>query len=83
MPSVTFSARDGSAADLPVTTVYVDDTLMTSRLDDGRTYELDPGKHTVRFVHEGKETSLKVVLNQGGARTPPRRDVRRSRAAAS
>lgn len=65
VPTVTFSARDANAADLPTTTVYVDDTLFTTRLDDGRTYELDPGKHTVRFVHDGKETSLKVVLNQG------------------
>jgi hypothetical protein len=65
VPTVTFSARDGSATDLPITTVYVDDTLFASRLDDGRTYEVDPGKHTIRFVHDGKETSLKVVLNQG------------------
>jgi hypothetical protein len=65
VPTVTFSARDGNAADLPVTTVYVDDTLFATRLDDGRTYELDPGKHTIRYVHDGKEAQLKVVLNQG------------------
>lgn len=65
MPTVTFGARDGSAADLPNTTVYVDDTLLTTRLDDGRSYELDPGKHTVRYVHDGKESLLKVVVNQG------------------
>jgi hypothetical protein len=38
---------------------------MTSRLDDGRSHEVDPGKHVVRFVHAGKETTVKVVLNQG------------------
>lgn len=65
VPTVTFSARDANAADLPITTVYVDDVLVTSRLDDGRTYEVDPGKHVVRYEHAGKETSLKVVLNQG------------------
>ncbi len=65
MPTVSFSARDASAADLPSTTVYVDDVLVASRLDDGRAYELDPGKHLVRYVHDGKETTLKVVLNQG------------------
>lgn len=65
VPSVTFGARDANAADLPNTTVYVDDTLFTNRLDDGRSYELDPGKHTIRYVHDGKESSLKVVLNQG------------------
>lgn len=65
VPSVTFGARDSSAADLPNTTVYVDDVLLATRLDDGRSYELDPGKHVVRYVHDGKETSLKIVLNQG------------------
>jgi len=65
VPTVTFSARDSAAADLPNTTVYVDDALVTSRLDDGKTYELDPGKHVVRYVHDGKEMSLKVVLSQG------------------
>jgi hypothetical protein len=65
LPSVTFTARDASAADLPNTTVYVDDALVATRLDDGKTYELDPGKHTLRYVHDGKETTIKVVLNQG------------------
>jgi len=65
IPTVSFSARDSNAADLPITTVYVDDVLITARLDDGRTFEIDPGKHVVRYVHDGKETSLKVVLNQG------------------
>jgi hypothetical protein len=65
VPTVSFSARDANAADLPTTTVYVDDTLVATRLDDGRTYEVDPGKHVVRYVHDGKETTLKVVLNQG------------------
>jgi hypothetical protein len=65
VPTVTFGARDGSAADLPATAVYVDDNLIANRLDDGRTYELDPGKHVVRYVHDGRETTLKVVLNQG------------------
>jgi hypothetical protein len=65
VPTVTFGARDASAGDLPNTTVYVDDTLMTTRLDDGKSYELDPGKHVVRYLHDGRETTMKVVLNQG------------------
>lgn len=65
VPTVTFGARDSNAADLPSTTVYVDDNLLATRLDDGRSYELDPGKHVVRYVHDGRETTLKVVLNQG------------------
>ncbi len=65
VPTVSFSARDANAADLPSTMVYVDDALVATRLDDGRAYELDPGKHAIRYVHDGKETTLKVVLNQG------------------
>ena len=65
VPSVTFGARDASAADLPATTVYVDDNIVATRLDDGKSYEFDPGKHVVRYVHDGKETTLRVVLNQG------------------
>jgi hypothetical protein len=65
VPTVTFAARDASAADLPATTVYVDEALMTNRLDDGRSYEIDPGRHVVRYVHDGRETTLRVVVNQG------------------
>ena len=86
VPTVSFSARDANAADLPSTTVYVDDVLVATRLDDGRAYELDPGKHAIRYVHDGKETTLKVVINQGergrllvatfvDRSVPPRRDV--------
>ncbi len=65
VPTVTFAARDASASDLPATTVFVDDVLFTTRLDDGKAYELDPGRHAVRYVHDGKEAVLRVVVNQG------------------
>lgn len=65
VPTVTFSARDVNAADLPATSVYVDDTIVATRLDDGKSYEIDPGKHVIRYVHDGRETTLRVVLNQG------------------
>ena len=65
LPTVTFVARDASAADLPATMVYVDDILVATRLDDGRSYEVDPGKHVLRYVHDGREATMKVVLNQG------------------
>ncbi len=65
VPTVTLSARDATGGDLSLTSVYVDDVLVTTRLDDGRAYELEPGKHVLRYVHEGKEVALKVVLNQG------------------
>ncbi len=65
MPTVSFVARDGRGGDLPSTSIYVDDALVTSRLEDGRAYELDPGRHTVRFIHDGHEVSLTPVVNQG------------------
>jgi hypothetical protein len=65
VPTVTFSARDANAADLPATTVYVDDAIVATRLDDGKSYEVDPGKHVIRYVHDGRETTLRVVINQG------------------
>ena len=65
VPSVTFGARDANAADLPATTVFVDDAVVATRLDDGKSYELDPGKHVIRYVHDGRESTLRVVLNQG------------------
>jgi hypothetical protein len=65
VPTVSFSARDAKATDLPDTSVFVDDALVATRLDDGRSYEVDPGKHTIRFVHDGKETKLSAVLTQG------------------
>ena len=64
VPTVTFAARDSGGADITDTQVYVDDRLVAQRLE-GKTYELDPGKHVVRWVHQGKETTETVVLNQG------------------
>ncbi len=65
VPTVSFAARDPNGADLPDTQVFVDDQPVATRLDDGKSYDLDPGKHAVRFVHERRETSVTVVLNQG------------------
>lgn len=65
LPTVSFGARDARGADLPNTTVWVDGAVVSSRLDDGRSYELEPGAHALRFVHDGKQTSLDVVLAQG------------------
>jgi len=64
-PTVSFAARDTRGNDIPTAQVYVDDTLVATRLDDGKSYDLDPGRHTVRFVHDGRETTMRVVLNQG------------------
>jgi hypothetical protein len=64
-PSITFAARDGAQRDLPDTAVYVDGALVAPRLGDGKTHDVDPGRHEVRFVHAGKETVVEVVVNQG------------------
>jgi hypothetical protein len=65
VPSVSFAARDPGGDDLPDTAVYVDDQPVATRLDEGKSYDLDPGRHAVRFVHEGRETAVTLVLNQG------------------
>ncbi|MDB4953010.1 MAG: hypothetical protein JWO36_579 [Myxococcales bacterium] len=64
-PSLSFAARDGAGADLPDTTVYVDDVLIVTRLDDGRPHDVDPGKHSVRFQNGGKEQVVTVVVGTG------------------
>jgi hypothetical protein len=63
-PSMTFVARDGSGADLPDTTVYVDGVLVVTRLDGG-THDVDPGSHSVRFQSGSKEQTVTVVIGAG------------------
>ena len=65
VPTVTFVARDSNAVDLPSTSVFVDDVLVTTRLDDGKAYDVDPGKHVIRYANDGRETTMRVVLNIG------------------
>jgi len=65
VPTVSFAARDPNGGDLPNTSVSVDDTPVAAKLDDGKAYDLDPGRHTIRFVHDGRETLVTVVLTQG------------------
>ena len=64
-PTVTFVARDSNGIDLPDTTVYVDEMLVTARLDDGKQHDVDPGKHSVKFVHGTKEQVVTIVINAG------------------
>ncbi len=65
VPTLGFGARDDAGADLPATTVFVDGTLVANRLDDGRLREVEPGTHTVRFVHDGREKTQTLVVVQG------------------
>gem|GEM_PF-485218 len=64
IPSLSFAARVGNK-DLPDTVVSVDGKEVTNRLDDGKAHEVNPGRHTLRFVHAGKEVTLEVVVAQG------------------
>jgi hypothetical protein len=64
-PWLSFTARDAQGHDLPDTTVYVDDVLVLTQLDDGKPLEVDPGKHVVRFVNGDREQVLTVVVSSG------------------
>jgi hypothetical protein len=64
-PTLSFTARDGGGNDLPDTAVYVDDILVATRLDDGKAYDVDPGKHAVKFSHGGKDQVITVVVGAG------------------
>ncbi len=64
-PSLTFVARDAQGNDLPDTTVYVDDMLIVTRLDDGKPHDVDPGKHVVKFSNNGKDQVVTVVVGTG------------------
>jgi hypothetical protein len=64
-PTLSFVARDGAGTDLPDTTVYIDDVLVATRLDDGKSYDVDPGKHTIKFSHGGKDQVVTVVVGTG------------------
>ena len=65
VPSVSFSARDARGNDLPDTRVTVDGVLVAKRLDEGKAYDFDPGRHIVVFAQGGIEKSVVVVLAVG------------------
>ena len=65
LPTLSFAARDRSGADLPDTAVYVDELLTATRLDDGKPYEVDPGKHVIKFVHGGTDHVVTIVVGAG------------------
>src|SRR5262249_44494284 len=69
-PTLSFAARDSAERDLPDTTVYVDGALVTSKLADGKTYEVDPGPHKCLFIHADREIVSNVVVSQGEKARP-------------
>ena len=64
-PTITFVARDADGNDLSDTTVEVDGAVIATRLDDGRAYDIDPGKHVVRFTHAGRSHDVPIVVGTG------------------
>jgi hypothetical protein len=63
-PSIVLVARDGDGNDLPDTTVYVDGVLLVTALD-GKPQDIDPGNHSVRFSHGGRDEIVTVVIGSG------------------
>lgn len=64
LPALSFAARDGAGNDLPETSVVLDGRLLSTRID-GTLHEVDPGKHAVRFTHQGREQLVTVVVASG------------------
>jgi hypothetical protein len=82
MPSVVFSATDGSGRDLLDVRVSVDGVVVASNLD-GKAVPIDPGPHVFRFERDGTapieerilvregEKSRTVSVRIGSAEPPP------------
>lgn len=64
MPSVVLGAKDADGKDLTQVRVFVDDQPFARSLD-GRSVELDPGDHVLRFEHEGRRVEQTVVVKEG------------------
>jgi hypothetical protein len=64
-PTLSFVSRDGGGADLPDTTIYIDGVLTVTRLDDGKAHDVDPGPHTIKFIHDGKDVVQTIVVGAG------------------
>lgn len=64
-PTLAFVSRDATGADLPDTTVYVDGVLTVTRLDDGKAHDVDPGAHTIKFIHGTKDQTMTIVVGAG------------------
>jgi hypothetical protein len=64
-PWLSFAARDVQGNDLPDTAVYLDEQLLLTRLDEGKSHAVDPGKHLVRFSHAGRDELVTLVLGAG------------------
>src|SRR5204863_9344490 len=64
-PPLSFAGDDAAGAALPDTTIYIDGALTVARLDDGKAHDVDPGAHTIKFIHGAKEQVVTIVVNAG------------------
>ncbi len=65
LPTVVLEARDANGADLVDVQVFVDDQLLTDRLD-GLSVAVDPGIHQFRFERPGVPAVLQqAVIREG------------------
>jgi hypothetical protein len=65
IPTIAFSAKDGSGADLSAVKVTMDGELLVERLE-GTALSMDPGEHTFSFEAAGlPPVSKKLVLVEG------------------
>jgi hypothetical protein len=65
VPSLSFSARSGSGEDIADAQVFVDGVPLASRIDDGKAHDVNPGKHSVRFVRGKEEASVNIIVAVG------------------
>lgn len=67
LPSVVFGAKDRGGRDLFDVTVSMDGETLVKKLD-GKSVNVDPGKHTFRFEAPGLPPVTQVVLVKEGER---------------
>jgi hypothetical protein len=61
IPTIVFSGKDGSGADIGVVKVTMDGEVLTERLE-GTALSVDPGEHAFTFETAGQATLTKKIL---------------------
>jgi len=64
MPSFVVAAKDESGGDTIAVAVFVDGKEVADQLD-GRPIPVDPGQHSLRFVHNDKSIERNILIVQG------------------
>ena len=64
MPSIVIEARDAKARETTAVKLFVDGVLLAERAD-GRSIDIDPGEHVVRYEFEDRKIEDKIVAREG------------------